>query len=74
MIFAYEIERIYFEIFNFVFFVKKIMIIVQIKQFIEKQLACTNAAENAKKLKFNQNHQSVLKKVISIKKCKKNDW
>ena len=50
----------------------KIIAIARAEKFIENQFVRTNAIENVKKLKINQNRRFMQKKkIISIAKCKK---
>ena len=62
MIAAYEMKRVYSETFIFARFAREIIAIARAEKFIENQLARTNAAENVKKLKINQNRRFVQKK------------
>ena len=72
MIAAYELERVYPESYRLGKFARGAVATARAGQLIEDQLARTNAAENARKLRANQGRRSVQKGgVITVGKCRK---
>ena len=72
MIAAYELERVYPDSFRLGKFARGAVTTARAGRLFEDQLARTNAAENARKLRANQGRKSVQKGgVITVGKCRK---